>query len=523
MKPECGEDEEVCVWVAINRWVYIAMYRIATMFHTLSKLPGERSAPIDVGIISSSNLTKKLITQIECAPGMVVSAVTSTEKNQPSDLFENINIPDDEIWAFDEAAAASAAISTGNRAIVYSGADLAKIDLDVIIEASDTVNKSARNAIIGIMNSTDVIMANVETDSTVGPLLVEFAKQNGVTYSLAYGDQPSLICELAGWAQTIGFDIIAAGKGEATRSGDRFVVPSDIPNRVNISEKTIERRSIDLASYTANIDGTRTAFEMCTVANATGLVPDVRGMHRPAGNISEIPRRLSPKSDGGILNSKGVVDTIRTIHPDGSVVSHDISSGVFIITSSPSQYIQQYLVEEGDPMVQNRNEVEPLRKEGMDLNNTRSNFYTSQDGKYQIFFRPYHLPAVEMTVSIANIAHRNEPTGQPYARTAEVVGAAKRDLHPGVTLDDAGGKTTYGLLIDSDTADSKEYVPFAFLKNAQIIRSVERDEIITWDDIELKDNIFIRQLRGVHVDLDSPLHGSEISSDLSNRVHYREE
>ena len=55
-------------------------------------------------------------------------------------------------------------------------------------------------------------MVNVEADALAGPLLVGAAGGLGIVYSLAYGDQPALICELGGWARRE-FEVIAAGKG----------------------------------------------------------------------------------------------------------------------------------------------------------------------------------------------------------------------------------------------------------------------------------------------------------------------
>ena len=58
-----------------------------------------------------------------------------------------------------------------------------------------------------------IVMVNVEADVLAGPLLAEEARQAGVVYSLAYGDQPALTAEMVDWARATGFRVVAAGKG----------------------------------------------------------------------------------------------------------------------------------------------------------------------------------------------------------------------------------------------------------------------------------------------------------------------
>jgi hypothetical protein len=46
------------------------------------------------------------------------------------------------------------------------------------------------------------------------------------------------------------------------------------------------------------VDGSKTMVEMAAIANATGLVPDIAGMHGPKAAIDELNRTLIPKEDG---------------------------------------------------------------------------------------------------------------------------------------------------------------------------------------------------------------------------------
>ena len=74
---------------------------------------------------------------------------------------------------------------------------------------------------------------------------------------------------------------------------------------------------------------------MASTANATGLVPDVRGMHQPAVSLAELAGTLVPREDGGILSRSGVIDMVNCVSPeDGSVRDPMLSGGVFVVVSS---------------------------------------------------------------------------------------------------------------------------------------------------------------------------------------------
>ncbi|MFW6385490.1 MAG: hypothetical protein ACOCY7_05080, partial [Halodesulfurarchaeum sp.] len=191
----------------------------------------------------------------------------------------------------------------------------------------------------------------------------------------------------------------------------------------------VEEQNLNPQMYNSFLDGTKVAVEMCAVANATGLTPDVPGMHLPDAAIPEIPEKLRPSEDGGILESTGVVDIVSSRRPDGTEIDHNIEFGVFVVTTTPNECVRQYL--------------DQLSGSGL---------YTASAGEYQLFYRPYHLPGVETSISIANAAIRNEPTGTARSHETEVVGGAKRTLTPGDQLDGGGGYTTYGYLVDADRA-----------------------------------------------------------------------
>jgi predicted homoserine dehydrogenase-like protein len=430
--------------------------------------------PVRVGVVGAGLFGSNLVTQMEHVPGLRTAAIADVATEKAVAAYERAGVDGDAIAVVDGRDAADAAMADGKRVVLGDGNDLASADVDVLVEATGVPSVGARHAFNALMAGTHVVMVTVEADTVVGPFLTELAERNGVTYSMAYGDQPALIVELVDWARTAGFEVVAAGKGVPFRESFHHGTPDDIFERMGFEASFVEERNLNARMYNSFADGTKVAVEMCAVANATGLGPDVPRMHLPTAEIPEIPGTLRPKSDGGILDSTGVVDTVSSLYPDGSSVpeDRDISFGVFVVTRSPDSHVRQYLSAYAGP-----------------------GFAVAGDGEYQVFYRPYHLPGLETGISVANAALRNEPTGAPRERVAEVVGAAKRDLSGGEELDGGGGTTVYGVLVDAETADEEGYVPFELLDRATLTGGVARDDIVTEDDVDLDESSFLYRLR----------------------------
>ncbi|WP_254544687.1 NAD(P)H-dependent oxidoreductase [Halomarina pelagica] len=440
-------------------------------------LPSQLTAlddPIRVGVIGAGLFGSNLIDQVERVTGMTTAAIADIDREKAIETFERNGVAGDAVRLVDGTDEADEAMADGDRVVIGDGVDLARADVDVVVEATGVPEVGARHAFVGLTSGTHVVMVTVEADTVVGPILSRIAERNDTTYSMAYGDQPSLIVELCDWAETVGLDVVAAGKGNPYLEENHHATPDDIFDRIGFEEEFVERQNLNPRMYNSFFDGTKVAVEMCAVANATGLKPDVPRMHLPTAEIPEIPEKLRPKTDGGILESSGVVDTVSSLYPDGSEVDEDVSFGVFVVTTTPEPRVREYLDQYAG-----------------------TGLYTASDGKYQVFYRPFHLPGLETPVSVANAALRNEPTGTPRERVGEVVGAAKRPLEPGDELDGGGGYTVYGVLVDADDADAERYVPFEILDGATVTSEVGSDEIVTYDDVELDGDSFIYHLRQV--------------------------
>lgn len=429
-----------------------------------------RESPIRVGIIGAGFFGTKLADQLECAAGMTVSGLADIDLDTARETFEEAGVTD-RVTEVSTAAAAASAIDRGERVVLSDGEVLAGADLDVIVEATGVPDAGARHAYRALSAGTHVVNVTVETDTVVGPALADLAADNGVTYSLAYGDQPALMVELCDWARTIGLDIVAAGRGSMYVDDYRFGTPDTVFERFGYDEAFVDRYGLNARMYNSFLDGTKIAVETCALANATGLQPDVPGMHLPTLEAPELPETYRPEEDGGILQGTGVVETFSSQYPDGSTTAMDLSWSVFVVTRARNRAVRAYLAQ-----------------------NDGHGFHSAADGEYAVFYRPYHLPGLETPVSVANAAIRNEPTGAPRDRHAEVVGAAKRDLEPGTVLDGGGGYTVYGRLERAEYAAGRDHVPFELLDGAELTTPVARDEVLTYDDVEIERS-FLHELR----------------------------
>ena len=431
-----------------------------------------RPEPVRVGVVGAGLFGTNLVDQLERVEGMTTAVVADIDRGKAVDTLRGAGVDDEEISVVDGPEAANETLADGGRVVLDDGLDCCRADVEVVVEATGIPEAGARHGYTAITEGKHVVMVTVEADTVVGPILAHLAESRGVTYSMAYGDQPSLICELRDWAETVGLDVVAAGKGNPYLEENAHGTPDDVWGRIGFDEAFVKEHDLNPRMYNSFYDGTKVAVEMCAVANATGLEPDVPGMHLPPASIPEIPEVLRPERDGGILRNTGVVDTVSSLYRDGSEVEFDVGFGVFVVTTTPTERIREYFEQYSG-----------------------SGLYTAGGGEYQVFYRPYHLPGIETGVSVASAALRNEPTGVADRHVAEVVGAAKRDLGPGDEVDGGGGYTVYGRLESAEAAMDEGHVPLELLDGAKVVGPVGQDEVVTYDDVELDTDSFIYHLR----------------------------
>ncbi|GFP27517.1 hypothetical protein HKBW3S33_00930, partial [Candidatus Hakubella thermalkaliphila] len=233
---------------------------------------------IKVALAGAGQMGKGLVSQISQMKGMQIVAVADLYPERGVQAFQEAGLSDEEIIVTDSLDEADEAIFDDKVVVTRELRVLTRlVEADVVVEATGSPNAGALVGFLAINNGKHVVMLNVEADVTVGSLLNSLAENAGLVYTLSAGDEPGALIELYNFADALGFRIVAAGKGK-NNPLDRYATPDDLIQLA--AEKGASPKML-----TAFVDGTKTMVEMNAVSNATGLVPDVPGMHGPVTSV----------------------------------------------------------------------------------------------------------------------------------------------------------------------------------------------------------------------------------------------
>jgi predicted homoserine dehydrogenase-like protein len=311
------------------------------------------------------------------------------------------------------------------------------------------------------MHGKHIVMVNVEADALAGPLLAQRAREAGIVYSLAYGDQPALICEMVDWCRTAGFEVVAAGKGTKYLPEYHASTPDTVWPHYGFDEATVAAGDFNAQMFNSFLDGTKSAIEMAAVANATGLSPSPQGLSFPPCGVDDLPRILRPRDEGGLLSHAGQVEVISSVERDGRPVFRDLRWGVYVTFRAGDAQGEDYV-------------RRCFREYG---------FSTDPSGRYSAMYKPYHAIGLELGISVASAGLRNEPTGQAQSWRADVVATAKRELGAGEKLDGEGGYTVYGKLMPAAASKVLGGLPLGLAHGMTLKRAIAASEPVRWDDV----------------------------------------
>jgi predicted homoserine dehydrogenase-like protein len=411
----------------------------------------ETGRPVTVGLAGAGQMGTDIVCQILQMPGLRLGAVADLQAQTVLDAFAVAGLEPERWRHADSATAVDRAIEAGAVAVLEDAGLMAGSGrIDVVIDATGNPNVGAALCLRLFAAGKHVVMLNVECDVTVGRLLSAEARRAGVVYTGAAGDEPAATVELIRFAEALGMTIVAAGKGK----NNPLVVdamPEDYADEA-------ARRGMSPRMLVEFVDGSKTMIEMVAVANATGLVPDVPGMHGPAAGLDELATTLCPRQLGGVLTRRGVVDYS---------IGKRVAPGVFCV------------VEMRHPR---------LAERMTDLKVGPGPCYT--------LYRPYHLTSIEVPLSAARAVIYGRADLQPLDRpVAEVAARAKRDLAPGEVLDRIGERCYRGWALAATDARAQGALPLGLAERATVTRPIGKGELLTYANCAPDETLTVVQLR----------------------------
>ena len=400
--------------------------------------------PLRVGLIGAGKFGSMYLSQVRRTPGVALAAVADLNPARARDALARTGWPAD----------ALATVSFTDDAMRMIASDA----VEIVIDATGNPAAGIAHALACFHHGKHVVMVNVEADALAGPLLARRAAQAGVVYSLAYGDQPALICELVDWARACGFEVIAAGKGTKYLPEYHKSTPDTVWPYYGFTPEMVAAGDFNAQMFNSFLDGTKSAIEMAAVANATGLAPAPGGLAFPPCGVDDLARVLRPRADGGQLHHRGQVEVISSLERDGRPVFRDLRWGVYVTFAAASDYVKRCFGEYG--------------------------LVTDPSGEFTAMYKPCHLIGLELGISVASVGLRREPTGCATGFRADVVATAKRDLKPGEMLDGEGGHTVYGRLMPAADSLRMGGLPLGLAHRVRLRKAVADGEPLTWGDVE---------------------------------------
>ncbi|HYZ40748.1 MAG TPA: Gfo/Idh/MocA family oxidoreductase [Stellaceae bacterium] len=426
---------------------------------SLYRLLQQRAAgdPVRVGLIGAGKFGSMFLTQVPTIPGLDLPVIADLDPERARAACRTVG------WD---------AARIARTTFVASGTEAcADPRVDVIVEATGSPPAGIAHARAAIAAGKHTVMVNVEADVLAGPLLAEEARARGVVYSLAYGDQPALTCELVDWARACGFEVAAAGKGTKYLPAYHAVTPDEVWQHYGLTPEEARRGGMNPQMFNSFLDGTKSGIEMAAIANACGLQVPRDGLQFPPCGVDDLPQILRPQEAGGVLERDGMVEVVSSLERDGRPVFRDLRWGVYVVLKAPNEYARTCFKEYG--------------------------LKTDASGWYAAMYKPFHLIGLELGISVLSAALRNEPTGQPSGFRGDVVAVAKRALRAGETLDGEGGYTVWGKLVPADRSLAEGALPIGLAHKVPLLRDVPAGQIVRWADVAVPETDAARARRAM--------------------------
>jgi predicted homoserine dehydrogenase-like protein len=424
--------------------------------HSMLRQRAADHQPLRVALIGAGKFGSMYLSQARRTPGIHLVAVSDLNPARARAALLSVGWSEAQIGArtLDEARRSGGTCLTDDTpALIASDA------VEIVIDATGSPAAGIAHVLACCRHGKHIVMVNVEADALAGPLLARRAREAGIVYSLAYGDQPALICEMVDWARTAGFEVVAAGKGTKYLPAYHASTPDTVWQHYGLTAEDAAAGGMNAQMFNSFLDGTKSAIEMAAVANASGLTPADEGLAFPPCGVDDLARLLKPKPDGGLLQHRGQVEVISSLERDGRPVFRDLRWGVYVTFAADSDYVRRCFKEYG--------------------------LVTDASGDYSSMYKPFHLIGLELGISVASAGLRREPTGAASGWRGDVVATAKRELREGELLDGEGGFTVFGRLMPAAASLAGGYLPLGLAHGVRLQRAVAPGQPVRWSDVEI--------------------------------------
>ncbi|WP_390342779.1 NAD(P)H-dependent oxidoreductase [Variovorax boronicumulans] len=434
--------------------------------HTRLQQRAAEGRPIRIGLIGAGKFGAMYLAQIPRTPGVQLVAIADLSPAAARVNLERVG------WQAERSNAGSVqeALKTGATWITDDWQAVTREpSIDIVVECTGNPVAAVDHCLDAFAHGKHVVNVTVEADAFCGPLLAHKAQQAGVVYSLAFGDQPALICDLVDWARTCGFPVVAAGRGHKWLPHFTESTPETVLGNYGLTPEQAKRGGLNPKMFNSFLDGSKPSIESSAVANATGLGVPSDGLLYPPASVEDIPFVTRPRSEGGVLERKGMVEVISSLEADGRKIPYDIRMGVWVTVEAETDYIKNCFEE--------------------------YNAHTDPSGRYFTLYKRWHLIGLEVGMSVASVALRGEPTGVATGWNADVVATAKRDLAAGEMLDGEGGYTVWGKLLPAERSLRLGGLPLGLAHNVRLVRPVKKGQSLSWADVAMDTTTAAYRLR----------------------------
>lgn len=401
--------------------------------------------PVRVAMVGAGHVAQNITDQIiKSVPGMRLVAISNRTVAAARSTYASTGVTD--VCTVESRASLEQAIRDGRYAVTGDPALVCEAEgIDAIIEATGTIEFAAGVVKRALQNGKHAILMNMELDSTLGPILKTYADRAGVVYSNSDGDEPAVAMNLIRYVRSIGLKPVVAGNLKGLY--DRYRNPE---TQREFAEKYKQKPST-VASFA---DGTKLSMELTVLANASGFGVARRGMYGPAlSHVNESAKFFLDKTIEG-----GMVDFLVGAPP---------AFGAFVLGYSKDAVKASFL-----------------------------KYFKMGDGPLYCFYTPFHLPPFEIPLTVARAALFQDAAVTPLgAPVCDALAFAKRDLKSGEILDGLGGFASYALIENYQVGRQAKGLPMGVSEGCRLKKDVPKDQLITYDDIELPPGRLCDRLR----------------------------